>query len=398
MSAPEDLLRRSLHAQAGRTTYQPTSALEVARRARALQRSRTRRTVLVAAAAAAIVAVPAGLLLGSDGSERPPAPAGPTVTIGSLSELPTGAPPGVDYLLGRTYVFADGDRVELDVEPGSVQDAAPYPDGVIVTRRSTGDPSGIADHLWFARSGELEYGGCGGDELALSSDGELFAYARTLRGCDTWGRWPVLQWGDTDTMLGDPVHVGTLNGQRVEPVGVTKDRILYNATETTGSTLPPRVYTIDEVGVPVMVDGIVRAAAWDPTTERVAGCPSEGRCVVVGEADGEVQLTLDAGEEPLSFSPDGRYLATAEGEGEEGRLTTLTVRDSRTGTVVVALTGDEVVVAGQDSVAWEGPAHLLIAHRGADGQGLVRLGVDGSAELATAVGEATVGGYLLPGP
>ena len=92
MSTTEDLLRRSLHARADRTTYQPTTALDVVRRARALRRRRTRTALLVAAAAT--VGVAGGLALVSGDAGRAPVSSGPTVTIGSLSELPTGAPPG----------------------------------------------------------------------------------------------------------------------------------------------------------------------------------------------------------------------------------------------------------------------------------------------------------------
>jgi dipeptidyl aminopeptidase/acylaminoacyl peptidase len=155
------------------------------------------------------------------------------------------------------------------------------------------------------------------------------------------------------------------------------------------------VFTIDEVGMPVEVKGIVRASAWDPVTERVAGCSADDRCVVVDEQDGTVQLTLDPGEEPLSFSPDGRYLATMTGQGE--RSTTVTVRDSRTGDRVVTLAGEDDAYHGDDStVAWEDDRHLLLARVDADGEALVRLGVDGSTELATSPAEPTIGGYLLP--
>ena len=402
MSAIENWLRRSLHARAGLSpglaSGQTTPTVDVARPARTHRRKQIRTALLAAALAAAVVAVvgvPAGSTTVSGGRDRTPAPAGQTASTGPLSELPTGAPPAVDYLLDRTYVFADGDRVELDVNPGTVLDAAPYTDGVLVTVRSpTAASSEIADHLWFTRDGQLEHGGCGGEEVVLSADGAEFAYARTVRDCDRWGRWPVLQWGSTEDMLGTPRHLDTLEGQRVEPVGISTEQILYNATGSTGSSRARRVYTIGEVGIPVEVEGIARATAWDPATGRVAGCPSEGSCVVVDDRDGAVQLTLDPGEEPLSFSPDGQYLATVRGDG--GRSTTITVLHVPSGDVVVAWTGDSAAFQGHDSVAWEGSGALLIAAVDTDGEGLVRLGMDGSTELATPITAPTVGGFLLP--
>ena len=114
------------------------------------------------------------------------------------------------------------------------------------------------------------------------------------------------------------------------------------------------------------------------------------------ERDGRVRLTLDPGEAPLSFSPDGRYLATVTGQAEAS--STVTVRDSRTGDVVVVLAGDNAALQGaQSSVAWEDSGHLLVALVDTDGEALVRLGVDGTTERATAVAEPTIGKYLLPG-
>lgn len=401
MTTTEDLLRQSLRARADRTEYQPTSPLDVARRARELRRKRSMTTVLAAAATVAAVAVPAAVVLGTgEDPGRSPAPAGPaggaTVTVGSLSELPTGAPPAVDYLLDRTYVFGAGGRTELDVEPGAVRDAAPYPGGVLVTTLTPSpDPAGIADLLWFSRDGKLEYPGCGGEELALSDDGKLFAHV-FLDGGDC-GRWvgPVLRWGPTAGPEGKYVDIVTTNGTRVEPVGVTPEETLYNTYDAqTGE--PMMVTTTTELGPPLEVPGLATAAAWDPATGRVAGCTDAGGCVVVDEQDGSVLLTLDVGEEPLSFSPDGRYLATMTGQGE--RSTTVNVRDSRTGDAVVTLVGEDDAYHGDESsVAWEDDRHLLLARVDADGEALVRLGVDGSAELATPVAEPTIGGYLLPG-
>jgi DNA-directed RNA polymerase specialized sigma24 family protein len=397
MTATEERLRQSLRARADRAAFEPTPVLEVARRARELRRRRRGQVLVAATAAAAALAVPAGLLLVPDDVDRTPSPAGPTVTIGSLSDLPTGAPPTADYLLDRTYVFADGRRVELDVDPGSVLDAVPSPGGVLVTTPSpASSPAGIAAQRWFGPGGRALSSGCGGEQLALSGNGELAAYVHLEGGCDSWTQQPTLAWGPTAGAEADRVDIVTPNGERVEPVGVSVDRVLYNVSDPTGGEQPRRVYTTEELGPPVEVRGITRAAAWDPVSDRVAGCPADGPCVVVTEGDGAVGLTLDPHEEPLSFSPDGRYLATATGQGE--RSTTVTIRDSRTGDVVVALAGDDASFQGDaSSVAWEDVDHLLVARVDADGEALVRLGVDGSTALATPVTDPSIGGYVLPG-
>lgn len=401
MTTMEDRLRQSLRTRADRTTYEPTPVLDVARRARELRRKRRTTSLLSAAAAVLALGVPTGVVLAlDDGPGRTPAPAGPaegpTVRIGRLSTLPAGARPAVDYVIGEVYVFAAGGRTELDVGPGGVRDAAPFPSGVVVTTNT--NAVGIADHLYFGRDGELDYSGCGGEEFALSSDGRLAAYVNPGRGCDSWRR-PLLTWGPTaDQEVSGSLtetEVGTADGQRVEPVGVTADRTLYDVSDP-ASGEPAGVYVTGESGPPVEVTGIVRATTWDPITERVAGCTADDRCVVVDERDGSVLLALDAGEEALSFSPDGRHLATVTGAGAPSA--TVRVRDSRTGELVVTLAGDDAAAQGDPAaVAWEDSSHLLLSRVDPDGEALVRLGIDGTLSLATSLHKPTLGGYLLPG-
>lgn len=396
----EELLRASLHACADRTTFEPTSLLEVAARARRLRRQRARNVVLATAAAVAVTAVPVGIVLTSDDPRPSPAPAAPsgppTVTIGSLSELPTGAPPAVDHVLGETYVFASGEQVEMDVEPGSVRDAAPYHGGILVTANTPATASiGIATQHELDRTGSVRATGCGTEELALSPDGALtlFGYLDYPRDCEHW-IGPILAWGPA-ARAGADKDIVTSNGQRLEPVGVTDGRALYNTFDADSGD-PLWVTITTELGPPVEVPGLTTASAWDPATSRVAGCRGDGSCVVVDEQDGAVLLTLDTGEEPLSFSPDGRYLATVTGWGETSA--TVSVRDSQTGDRVVTLAGEEDAYQGDPSaVAWEDDRHLLLSRGDADGEALVRLGVDGSLALATPVAEPTLGGYLLPG-
>jgi hypothetical protein len=94
MSSTEDMVRRSLHARADLTTYQPTSALDVARRARAFRRRRTGTVALVAAAAVVTVGVPAGLMLSANDLDRTGTPAStPPTRLTDPSRDPVPAPP-----------------------------------------------------------------------------------------------------------------------------------------------------------------------------------------------------------------------------------------------------------------------------------------------------------------
>ena len=109
MSSTEDLLRRSLHARADLTTYQPTSVLDVARRARAFRRKRTGITALAAAAALVVVGVPAGLMLSTNDSDRTGTPAStPTTSSPDPTQDPALAPPKL-----ISYEGDGSDRAEV---------------------------------------------------------------------------------------------------------------------------------------------------------------------------------------------------------------------------------------------------------------------------------------------
>lgn len=398
MSTTEDLLREALHARADRTTYEPTSVADVATRARFEQRRQTRGRVLVAAAAAAAVALPVGLVLGT-GPDSSPEPAGPTepvtVRIDSLTDLEQGAPPAIDHVDGSTYVFASGERLELSVEPGVVLDAAPYRGGALVS--GAGDPevaSLAAGLTWFDRDGTERWTRCGSPELTVSVDGNLSAHAYIDGGdCSQW-TGPVLAWGPASDDAPDK-DIVTPNGERVEPVAVTEDHVLYNTTATVGRQRQAVMLTT-ELGPPEQVPGLANALTYDEPSGLVGGCPVDGRCGLFDVADGTAALTLDDREVPRAFSPDGRHLLTTTiADGHPGILT---VRDVETGDPVVRMDGGEdTYLAIDTALAWEDDEHLLFGRVDRTGQALVRLGLDGSLELATPLEEPTLGGYLLPG-
>jgi hypothetical protein len=391
VTTTESLLKQALEARVAAADLPSTPVLEVARNAARLRRRRARNAVVAAVAAAAAIGGPTALAVDWHTGADLPVASRPASDDGLLSQLPEGSAPAVGYLLGRTYVAADGSRTELDDTVGSVLDVAPYPDGLLVTTpSSSGGPDGIADQVRLGPDGQLEVRGCGGGELAVSGDGELVAHAYLDNGCGRWNS-VVLAWGSTSRADAVVHDIVTPNGQQVEPIGVTADQVLYNALVPGDGAPEWRAYTTTELGPPVEVGGVARAEDWDPASGRVAGCTTDGRCVVVGEG-GTVQLRLDEGEVPLAFSPDGRYLATRT--PEDDATTTVTVRDSVTGDPVARLAGNAAAPSAL-SAAWEGSGHLLVAQVEGDQQALVRVGVDGTVELATTPTALAEGGYLL---
>jgi hypothetical protein len=396
MRTTEDLLRAALHARADRTTYEPTRIEDVATRARFEQRRQVRGRALAAAAAIAAVAIPVGVVLGTgpDGSPEPAGPVEPvTARIDTVSDLEQGAPPAIDHVDDTTYVFASGERVELPVDDGAVLDAAPYGGGVLVASAELGTGTRAPGLTWVDRDGTVRWTRCGSGELVTSREGTVTAYAYIDGGdCSRW-IGPVLAWGPA-TGVGVDKDIVTANGQRIEPVGVTDDHALYNVLDAR-TNMEEAVALSTDLGPPQQVPGLLRAFAYDAATGLVAGCPADGRCLVVDAEEGSPRLTLDDNEVPRAFSPDGRRIVT-EVLGSDAP-TNLTVRDVATGEVLLRMTGTPSMVPLSSALAWEDDEHLLFSRVDSSGEALVRLGVDGSLELATTVEEPTLGGYLLPG-
>ncbi|MFC6286264.1 hypothetical protein ACFP3Q_07775 [Nocardioides sp. GCM10027113] len=393
MSTPndtEDLLRDALHAQADRTTYEPTRAADVASRARFAQRRQNRGRLLVAAAAAAAIALPVGAIL-ADRPATAPAPAEPpgkpvTLRLDSAAELPQGAPPAVDHAFGGTYVFADGDTVELPVGGGPIRDAAPYLDGVLVAslpRRNGGYP---LDLTLVDRNGETRWTRCGLGPR-VSGDGSTTGFAWMEGDCDISWRGARLEWGPaTDS---GPVSGGPLaQDAQISPVAVTEDRIVYNIGEYDPAVEGVRI--AEGRSGPEVVPGVAWAATAAPEAGLVGGIDDTGTWGVYDESGDGVLRLRDRNERPVSFSPDARFVVTRH---DAGGNPTLRIREIATGRAVVTLQG--LGLGG--AFSWEDPLHVLLACFDGDGrQSLVRLGVDGSLERATPARESTQGDYLLP--
>jgi hypothetical protein len=404
MTTTEDLLREALHARADRTTYDPTPVADVASRARFEQRRQRRSRALVAAAAVAAVALPVGIVLGT-GPDSAPEPAGPveesvTVRIDSLADLEQGAPPAIDHVEDTTYVFASGERLDLPVADGSVIDAAPYQGSVLFATSEPGVGSVAPTLTLLDRDGTVRWERCGSGDLAVSADRTSSGFAWLAGDCDqSWSR-PRIEWGPAHAdgpVLDGPLVEGSLEpGQRLQPVEVADDRMLYNVSDPTNSQRPHVELALGRTGRSP-VPGLFEAYAYDASAGLVAGCSrDDGRCRLVDHYDGAPQLTLPEDEYPLAFSPDGRHLVTTQG-GREAPPGVLLVRDVESGDLVVRMDGSNAFLATDSALAWEDDEHLLFGRVDREGEALVRLGLDGSLELATRVEEPTLGGYLLPG-
>lgn len=398
MITTESLLRASLRARADRTEYEPTRLIQVAGRVRVLRRRRTGIALLATAAAVAAVAVPVGIVLGRDREQAPqPAPAPSTAVtadISSLDELAQGAAPGIDYVDDRTYVAADGSRTDLPVGDARLAAVAPYRGGFLVTAANPALPN-AADVSWLDGTG-TRWTRCGSDQLAVSEDSRVTGHATIVygggKGCETWVG-TVLTWGLTDETRDLDEQV-TSNGERVDPVAVTDQDMVYNVSDpTTGE--PIRVDVTPLMGPPEQVPGLQSAADLDHASGTLVGTDTDGTVVLVDLGTGEVRAELGSSRTPVSFSPDGRYVVTASYEGD-GRAP-LTVHDAATGAEVLVVPAPEPGGTLPDpwAVAWEDDSHLLVGAMDTTEQAIVRIGLDGTVELATTPAPETLAGFLF---
>jgi hypothetical protein len=275
-----------------------------------------------------------------------------------------GPPPRIPYVDGTTYVEPDGERTPIRGQARiGVSAVLHHADGLLV-----------ADTRWFEGSVGLAYvhggertelGPCSTGGGRPSPDRRQVAWLTT--GCP-----------EASLVAKTVVHVADADGTGGWSRELEQHSLVFvagfvdDAVVVAGWRDPVRL--VPETG-PVTVVPHLRHAV-DTHATLVAGRES-----VVDTATGTV-LWQAPGTQLISFSPDGRLLV-----GTQHRATVLL--DARTGALLTTLP------SGLQSVVWEDDRHLLAVAYGNEREALLRIGLDGRAELVGPVREARGHGYVF---
>lgn len=382
----EARLRATLRARADRGGARPVDLDAVTTTARRIRRRRTTMAALSTAAVVAL-AVPVGMALTGtlERDEAPPvagqSPSGSATSAGQPPErvtldvgrLATGEPPDVVWLDRSSLVTAGGERVELE---RSYRQVATFGDGYVV--------QGIVDDNTGERAVEVLDGGgavtqgfATTDSVAVSADGSLLVFS------DAEGELSLLQAGATS-----PTQLDTQQGQVKVPVAVTgtapcdSQCSVYYAVSG-----PDRGVNVLSVGDGHLENAgpFERLDAVTPDGRRAGQVSSDdlepSSCSAVLEGGRQLWRTC---EHSLGdFSPDGEHLIGTDAYLDGVGRSMVALLDASTGDPAVTYAVD---TRAGDLIAdwtWEDDEHVLLTVHSDGAWQIVRVGLDGTAEVTT---------------
>jgi hypothetical protein len=369
-----DLLTRTLDEVAQQTDYPTTPVLDVRRRARAAQSRRRRTAGLAAAAAVVLVVTPTAVWLSrSPGTSPSPSheltssPSVPTSPWPRLEALPRGPKPGIDYLIGDTYVEMGGGHL-TSPSFARASSVALRQGGVLVATPHRGP---VAD-LSIVTDGHVTSLGCGSSRFAITADRVETAYwhADSCASQPSGGRVVV---GPNNSMGGRPGSVRFDNSGPVQPIGFVRQGVVVNARPATG----PEVLVVQGTAISTLVT----AAGTDVNNDVISGqlALTRDRFGVVDASDGRVLWTAPSGWALGQFSVDGRYVL-GFGPQPGAKFSPVAVFDARTGATVTTMDPQ----AGPGQIAWD-QNDTLLAVVGGGRQAIVRFDLQGHETRATPI-------------
>lgn len=375
-------LGRQLHGQVDHRQDAPFRLADIQGRAGRIRRNR-RLAVGAGVAAALAVIVPTAYLAGGGLSRsqepdpvRPPGEERAAVhTTLTMDGVPRGGAPGIEYFTEDGVVLPDEGLVEQDV---SWQALVPSErdGGWLAFGPARGEVRYLSEEF------EEQGGSSAGDSFVTSADRSYAAWTASEPGAQT-----LVLHATTDS--GTDRSWDFAATPAVEPVGVVgEDRVVFTRTDQrTGRVsvgiAEPDGSTSELAGVVDAVaasaDGLVSVM----TRSKPDGSGCFGVVDVAAEPEAVVWETCD---NSLGvFSPDGRYVlagpAYLDGLGDRS----LAILDARTGREVATFdqprNGQLTLVHG----AWESDDTVVALAIEGSRNALLRLGVDGTLELATDV-------------
>jgi hypothetical protein len=398
---PEDLLTDTLHDRVARTDYPSTPLSTVAGRAGAIRAHRRRTTALAAAAAVAVVVVPGAVWLGrspasspapghelSSGPTTQPTASQHTTEPTTLADLPLGAKPGIDYLVGDTYVTMSGDRI-TDAVFGNATTATPVRGGILASVHPA--PGLMAQYgiagTYLVSNAHHQYVGCGSDRFAMSTDGVESAYW-LADSCPVGGTVAGALYSGVDNTMGEsgPGHLATPVGTQVTPVGIVQQGIVTNAVHGRARS----VQVVDSTGQMSPLTRLASAGGSDENNDVVSGQLANDVTTgaIVDAATGAVKVRVP-GWILGQFSLDGKYVIGI-------RRTDTVFGDSYA--VFDATSGHRLLAfTAQSDPVWDTNDTLLSIGRGTNTTAIVRTDLHGSWTRATPIVHSTPyrAGYRL---
>ncbi len=390
-----DLLTRELHDRASEMDRSTLGLGGVQGRARSIRRRRTA-TAMVGAVAAVAVIVPTAAVATHGGGEPEPGPASqspsPTVHAVPLTDLdvtglPTGAAPHVPWVtLDGAVHLPDGSTMHalLDAPPAGV---AQLDDGRLLV--TAAGRAGIGSVTVVRVDGSSSTYGASSAPI-LSSHGRSAAWTAPH------GDVEVLQVGRDA-----PVTIGRVHGSQAHVVGnnatcdlgTPRDQAVQGCTvwvttddRQTGARAS---YAVFYTGVVKPVDTThltwLTAAAYAGPTTAVTRTTDTGSCsALFSSVDTSSPPQWTTCRNALGTpSPDGKHVQAgpAYGDGLGPReIAVYTAGGSR----VLDLRSTEQTQAFYQAAVWEDSEHLLLTVFQQGRWSIVRLGTDGTAELAVA--------------
>jgi hypothetical protein len=379
-----DLLSESLRERTERTDYPTTPMATVTARAGRIRARRRRTTVLAAAAAVAAVAIPGAVWLGRSPSSSPSPigelSSGPTSSPTqhstpspglTLSSLSRGAKPGVDYLVGDTYVAMGGSPTTAPAYAHALT-AALGRGGILVTAQR-GDLARVS--LVSGRTSQVL--GCGAPTFAIGADRTQTAYW-LADSCVGGGSGRLYTGTDNTMSQGGPGYRTTPPGQVIQPVGFAPSGVVVNAEDSHGGDQTPRIEEYSGSIRPLT------SLQWATGSSQPAGLVSG---ISAAHADTGVVIDSSTGTVVTrvphwtlgQFSSDGKYVL-----GYRSNLQDLAVFDASTGAQVARL-GPFAPHTAVDQIGWDSGDDVLAVVTDGHRQAVVRFDLHGRASLATSI-------------
>lgn len=385
-SHDEQRLSDALRRRAESADPTPLTLDDVRSRARGIRRTRVGTGIAAAVAAVAAVVVPTSALVtgGDDRSDPPVASNGPTdrvvpteqhLTVRVLGDLPPGDAPRLAVRIGSDVLVPGGDRVQVGDD--TVYAAVVGRSVVTVERLSE------QESRFVVRDSEgqvtLEKPANVDGALSVTPDRTAAAYVDAEGRIHTWTE------SDGDLAMSGPVEniqLGAMTGsQTCRPAGDGSTDGICSVVFNRGVG---GAGFADSTGASDPIPGFIKVT--DRTDRLWVGqtrSTNDGSCSAIKQAVAGRPVFDTCDYLLKDLSPDGAYVTASPPYGDGLCCSTYDILDAATGTPLITLDAKAGPTRTQVlETRWEDDSHVLAVVSDGERWRIVRIGLDGSVELA----------------